>query len=416
MKCELKCDVPTKCVDIFAEVGMLVQRPELGHLCRAARKAGTGITEELVSQALPGIEGAGARCIRDWCYTVRLCAGSDAHLTPQGREAANTDLVPMPEQGVFGMWLTRHELLGRRVLHLVRRFPGENDPRHQDLKPLVFRPDVNTTFTSAVDPARRFVVRDFPASKEGPMCRKYSDGTCTLRWTLDFDKAVNRWKLEGRLSGPGGTNTLRHGGHSVKLDMVQLRDRIAEEYLAGNGTWDREAGLLRIAYEDVETGEGEGELKTFRADFELESLEIPGCGTYREVDLEEVPIGPRTGKDAGRWAHALLRRNIRREGRFLSRAETRRMFHAGVEDTPLEPHGPDLQPHRELADSLEDQPDLWWRVVAPVDLSPFPFQPDELGERPYVAADRPARLPPLPRDPSISPTQSPGPCRPSSIT
>ena len=375
MRCELKKQVDVQCVDVFAEVGVLVPRPELGHLCRTARDSGGTITDELVKQALPGISGAAARNIRDWCYKVGICGGSDARLNRQGHEAAETDRVPMPEQGVFGMWLAEHPLLGCRVLHLVRRFPNERDPRYQDLEPLVLLPPMNRRFTSLVDPELCFVIRDLPSGGEGPQCLRQGIGTCELRWTLDFSRDIRHWVLTGHLGNARGGGPIRHTAEEPDLDMIWLRNLLAEEHLSSNGQWNADSGRLAVSFEDVL----EDELSSFISTFELGSVEIPDRGSYDDVTLVDVPIGPSKEKDAEAWAHALLEKAMEKASRYLARPDIRRMFTTIVEDTPLEPLDPRLRAHEAVAGGLVDRRDLWWAVRAPVDLCPFPLSQEELG-------------------------------------
>jgi hypothetical protein len=75
-----------------------------------------------------------------------------------------------------------------------------------------------------------------------------------------------------------------------------------------------------------------------------------------------------------------LQRYLTTQRRYRSRGAVRQLFVDLTEDTPLEAHKPVLPRHQELvaADAVTEDAALYWSLVAPVDLSPFAAQVDDI--------------------------------------
>jgi hypothetical protein len=379
MKCHLTTNLAVKRVAVFAEMAWLERRPELGLLCRAAQAHDHRITTAVVRSTLPGLSDAGANNIIAWCKSLGLCDGRGA-LSELGEDVAEADEAPVPEQGVYGLWLAQHPLFGRRVL-AVERLTSNRDQQFTDIKPLEIEPDRGKVFRSVLNSKDRFIVRDLPTNhgQSGGLVGE-TQATCSLRWTLDFEQAEDRWQLEGSMEAPQGNgkyamHSIQHEAERDGLDLWNLASTWATGPLSPFGRWKPDERRLAVAF----GGLAPAETETFRKDLKLPRADVPGKGTYENVTLEGVPIGPASAKDAQSWALARFDHHISKNPGYRSRTEIREQFAQLTEDTPLEAFSPTLPSHEDLLTQASKDPERFWSLAAPVDLAPFPTSPDELG-------------------------------------
>lgn len=379
MRCVLTTDIPVSRVAVFAEMAWLERRPELGLLCRAAREHGNRITPAVVQSALPGLPDAGANNVIAWCKMLGLCDGRGG-LTALGEDVADADVAPVPEQGVYGLWLVQHPVLGRRVL-AAERLAANRDQRFESVEPLAVDPDRGKVFRSVLDGKERFMVRDLPTNHGQPgAVVGDTRATCRLRWTLDFDQARDQWQLDGMIEAPQGNGKhamrpMQHEPESDGLDLWSLASTWATGPLSSFGRWQAGERRLAVAFD----GLSDGEVETFRKTLALRRVEIPGKGVYDNVTLEEVPVGPASAQDAQRWAMARFDRHLSAKPGYRCRADVREQFAQLTEDTPLEAFAPTLPSHDDLLSQASRDPERFWSLAAPVDLSPFPAASDDLG-------------------------------------
>ncbi len=368
MKATLTHELEVEHVTVFAELGFLERRPELGALCRAAQEHGEPLSPEVVGHVLPGLTPRAAGNVVAWCRSLALC---DDHggLTGLGREVARSDEAPVVEQGVFDLWLAQHPLLGSRILHVVRRYPDAHDARFEAPEPLPARPDQGVVFRSVVDPDLRYVLRDLPAPRGEVACRRHPAATCSLRWELDFDADTDRWRLEGQLPAAHPPRPLLHPGESHGYRLSRALEHWDAETIE-HGDWDPERALLAVPLERLTDGEQD----SFSVGFEADEVEVPGIGRFGHWELDDVPVGPVDAGEAGRWALSRLGRALRSPRRYRGRAEVRQLFSDLVEGSPLDGFSAALPEHDALCALHADDPPTWWALAAPVDLSPEPVE------------------------------------------
>ena len=241
MRCELTVDLPVHRLVIFSELAYLERRPELGHLCRAGKKEGR-IEPATIEQALRSISPAGAKNILAHCHYLGIC-GADGTLTDIGREVAQTDHAPVPEQGVFRFWVAMHPLLGgARLLHVERIAPEpKSNPSASVALPLNL--PLKRIFTSVIEPAQRFVLSRLLSNNSEIRCLREPDAACRLSWRIDFAAGTNHWQLTGVLAVEGG-KPLQHKPESAVLDLEALQDDWGTRYLLEHGRWQRKRRLL----------------------------------------------------------------------------------------------------------------------------------------------------------------------------
>ena len=112
---------------VFAELAWMEQRPELSLLCLQAREQGGRLTPLAIQQCLPGLSEAACRNVLESCRVLGL-VDKQGSLTPLGEEVAESQEAPVPEQGVYSLWVASHPLLGNRILS-VERLSSTREPR-----------------------------------------------------------------------------------------------------------------------------------------------------------------------------------------------------------------------------------------------------------------------------------------------
>lgn len=381
MKTVLSCELPVIRYTVFAEMAWMQRRPELGLLCQTVKSKGRRFSPATIQAALPGLSDAGAQNVLSWCKMLGL-ADSGGALTRLGEDVAQSDEAPIPEQGVYGLWIVEHPLVGRRVLAAERLMPRK-DQRFESIQPIPVEPDRGKSFRSVVNKNERFVVRDLPTNHGQLGCVVgNTQGVCRLEWTVDFDAESNHWRFDGMLdvtesNGNKSSNSLKPMAHEPEMDDLDVW-KLVEFWGKGSllefGRWNADERRLAVPY----SGLSAAEMDQFGKTFNLSRVDVPGRGSYRDVKLEHVPIGPGTREDAQRWAMNRFERNLVQKTAYRSRAEVRCGFVEQVESTPLEKFSPVLPAHGELLKAYEKDPAAYWSLAAPVDLAPKEVGPEEL--------------------------------------
>lgn len=374
MRAILSTVIPVERVAAFAEMAWLERRPELGLVCKAARASDGLVSATVVQSVLPGLSDAGARNVVSWCLMLGLC-DRQGGLTRIGEDVAATNEAPVPEQGAYDLWLATHPLMGRRILS-VERLSSTRDPRFEGIESLPIEPDRGIVFRSVVDANQRYLFRGLPTNHGQPGCLKGSTkATCRLRWTLDFDGASDQWQLDGSIEANSAMRPIAHRPEKDGLELWSLAETWALGPLARFGTWQARERRLAISIESVTDEEQD----SFKKTLQLPLVDVPGKGMWRDVVVEDVPVGPLNASEASRWAVGRLNRQIKGSRAYRSRAEVRRLFAELSEGTPLERHAPILPSHDTTIAVLRIYPELFWSLAAPVDLSPQPVPAEDLG-------------------------------------
>lgn len=382
MKCTLSDDLRVERSAVLAELAWFERRPELGALCRAALDAGRRISPEVVQTALPGLSNAGARNVVVWCATLALC-DANGGLTALGERVAQSDEAPVPEQGVFDLWTISHPLLGPRALH-VDRLTAARDGRFESIAPMASPPATSTVFASCVDPRHRFVVRAW--LPEGASAKGHplpTTARCRVRWAMDFDSGRERFTLDGAIDGDGVSRPIRHEGEESGVDLEAVLDSWARGPMAAMGRWDAAKRRLAVSF----TGLSSTVQEEFQMNVTLPEVEVTGRGRWRNVTLEQVPVGPATPSDAARWATARLDRRLREGRRYRTRGDVRALFGSLVQATPLEAHAPELPAHDALLADYATTPEVFWGLAAPTDLAPSALDPTLLAAQRISATE-----------------------------
>jgi hypothetical protein len=374
MRTELVHEVSVARYAVFAEMAWLERRPELGFICRLARDSGRRITLSVVQQALPGLADVGSENVVRRCQELHLCDPSGS-LTGLGEDVADTDKAPVPEQGVYDVWAVHHALLGSRMLH-VERLNSSRDGRFDDIKSISVDFEQGRIFASVVDRQSRFVLRSFPSS-HGALGAIHlpTRARCQVRWVLDWTREANEVRLDGVIDAGSREHPISHEPEQVEIDLWRLMQNWALGPLRDHGDWSDHNRRLAIAFTELSVEEQE----SFTKELDLGEVEIPRYGRWSGVRLSDVPIGPATAGDAGQWAMGRLDRRLEGSEVHRTRAEIRWLFADVTEGTPLAPWDPTLPDHDTVLARYKDNPGLFWRLAAPVDLAPLATPQEELG-------------------------------------
>lgn len=377
MRCELTVDLPVHRLLVFAELAWFEKRPELGHLCRGASKG--RLEPATIEQALRGVSPAGVKNLLSYCHYLGLC-GADGSLTDLGREVAQTDQAPVPEQGVFCFWAAAHPLLGGvRILH-VERIAPEQKSTPSESEPLPLSLPIRRSFTSVIDPAQRFVLNKLPSNSGELRCVRESDAACRLSWHIDFAAGSNRWQLTGTFPLDIG-KPLQHRPESAVLDLQALQDDWGARHLAEHGRWQR--GQLQVRWSSV--AQDVTAQDSFLRDYRLKRVAVPGLGEYCDVVLHDVPLAPAASADASEWAWARLSRRLRSQPGYQTRQALIERFREVVADTPLAARQPVLPAHTDLLRATDPEPRLLFQLAAAVDLAPARPPAELLAAQPALA-------------------------------
>lgn len=381
MRTTLKTEIPITRHAVLAEMAWLVVRPELGLLCRQALKNKRKLTAETIEEILPGLSPSGVTNVISWCRSLDLC-DSQGVLTIHGEEVAKTDAAPVPEQGVYDLWMAAHPLLQGRVLAIARLASTKNE-RFEEVVEFTGAPRVKQLFSSLMDAKERFLVRAFPTNQRHsvPECiEKKGNDDCLLTWFIDFENKLNEWKLTGNFEMPQGKERckrtpIQHEKETAAIDLDQLADTWGRGPLSDFGQWDTEHKMLSVAWNSVE----EKERRSFQKNCRLVQVEVPAFGVYHEVLLENVPIGPSSEDEAQQWAMANFEARMKERPCYITRAEAQRVFQGLTQNNPLERFQPTLPSHGDLISSdhvtqFVDADKEWrrrrsWLLSAPADLA-----------------------------------------------
>ncbi len=364
MRCTLNIEVAVERFAAFAELAWMERRPELAALCEAARAAGGRLTPDGVRAVLPGVSEPGAKNVIGWCRALRLFDEGGA-LTALGDDVAKTGEAPVPEQGVFDFWTVRHPLLGSRALH-VERITATQDGRFDAMTAITQTPELGVVYRSCVDPRDRFMVRVIcPGGSVVGMVRP-TVARCRVAWTLDFTAGTERFTLTGTIDGDGAPRPIRHEAESGGDDLEAVLASWARGPLAVFGRWDSQGRRLAVPFADLAVDAQD----RFQKALSLDHAEVPGRGTWKNVQIDGVPIGPATAEDAARWSMARLDRRLAEGFRYRTHDDVAALFASITRATPLEAHAPALPASKALLDRHAATPAILWSLAAPADLFP----------------------------------------------
>ncbi len=310
MKASLKKEVEIRDIAVFAELAVWEERPDLQSLCVAAQDQGV-LNEAAVDTVLPGLSPRAQKNLLRHLGYIQLVDQNGA-LTALGRRCASSGEAPAWEQGVYRLLVASHPLFDSHVLDF-RRAPGDWRDRdfdnHEPL-PAGVSAKRDRVFTSVFQ-SKRFNVSKFPAAQgQNPVCRIEGTTKGTLQWDIDLASGDNEWTIEGQVSGDRN----RRGKFQSAPESVEP-DELVDIFADWEPQhWDVRMGRLAMAY-DGKIGQGGRE--SFLRSRKYKNKQVKSFGSFDEVVVRDVPVGPATKEDARTWATAILIAQAKAEDKYI---------------------------------------------------------------------------------------------------
>jgi hypothetical protein len=363
MRTTLRAEVEISTITVVAELAVLERRPELALVCRAAQKQGA-LEPRVLSGVLPGLSEAACANLRRHYEYLGLCDEA-GRLTEAGRLCAERSEAPIPEQGVYTFWIARHPLCGVLLLHFRREQLDPRDSDFDSLQPVPewFRADRHHPWESVVDRGMRFCLRALLGPSPRPVrCRLAPAPACQLSWEVDLLTWENQWLLAGKLEWREGEQQRREPFTTPHQSVAELDGGAL--FASWEPRWRPEQGFAAMDFDGKVGGHD------FRRTLRYPSVSVPGKGTYTNVEVLDVPVGPSNRVQAQRWADALLRSALKKETGYVTDSRLRTLFDTVVRDTPLSGFSVALAGVEEHLKALEADARLYWMLAAPFDLQP----------------------------------------------
>jgi hypothetical protein len=368
MRTTLRAKVEVQEVVILAEMAVLERHPELQLLCAMAAKQGT-LTPQGILATLPGLSPAASHTLHRHCQYLALC-DVEGRLTQAGQRCAETGDVPIPELGIYRLWVARHPCCGELLLHFRRERTDKKDQDFASLQPVPdwLRADKQRSWTSVLDSELRFSLRELPAApREGVRCRLSQAAACELTWEMDFDSGRNGWALTGTLKWQEAEQlqSARFSTQPAPVPGVDLR----ETFATWERRWDARRGRVAIAYDGAEQGASG---QPFLRNLSYSRVGVPNRGEYSQVEVLDVPVGPSSAAEAQRWVEALLCARLGEERGYIPAERVQERFKQTVQGSPLEEHRVQPPEREALMRQLQaaGRHRAAWLLAAPLDLCP----------------------------------------------
>lgn len=298
MKATLEAPVEVWDIAVFSELGVWEQRPDLQLLCAAAERAGR-LESNAIDALLPGLSERGRTNLVRYLEYIQLLDRSGT-LTPLGRRCAQSGEAPSWEQGVYHLLAATHPLFTVQILEFKRAQSDgfDRDFHRIESLPSWLKPDHARVFTSVFDRSRRFSIASFPAARgQDPVCRSWQLDPGKLSWEIDLSTYANRWLITGQLDGKEQPRTFTSASESV--DPTEL----AGIYAVWERRWDARQGRVLMPF-DGRLGPGGRE--SFVRSWRYKTVTVGRVGSFEDVVVKDVPVGPANDDEARAWATAMV--------------------------------------------------------------------------------------------------------------
>ena len=175
--------------------------------------------------------------------------------------------------------------------------------------PSWLKPILERVYVSAIDPRAAFSVAKFPSSR-GTNARGRVEKLEAARvtWEIDLTTGLNTWRVEGTVENPN--RSFRSSPRSV------VPSNLANIYSQWEQRWTRPLGSSLwslTAASKPAVGE------EFRRRFNYRSVQLPLFGSFSDVVVDGVPVGPASNADAREWATAIAVGRIEAAEGYCSR-------------------------------------------------------------------------------------------------
>jgi hypothetical protein len=352
MKTRLEARFSLKTVAIAGELAVEQKRPDLALLCQTA--AGEGLTRETVTRVAPTLDVGGAERILAQCRHLGLIDPAGG-LTDAGHRCAREGTALLPEFGMYGLLVGEHPCVGRQVFSFDRLPGAMDDRRTDDLVPAADHIAVDAVEgrqTDVLHADRAFAIRRLQgAPGERPLCRVVDGvGEARFEWMLDLSTGENTRRISLGPPpnwAPESKNDPRRATGAITRTLPPADGALLRGLFSRwEPRWSDEFGFVRL--ED----DGTPIRTPFVRTFQFASVSVPGYGTFQNVEITDVPVGPENETVAEAWARRLHRERLFGAHGYLADAAVSTLFDEVVADTPLSRFAPTRPDLNTLIDSL----------------------------------------------------------------
>lgn len=327
MKATLEGPVELWRFEVFADIAVWEPRPDLQALCMAAQDSGA-LNDVTIDAVVPGLSSRAQQNLLRYVRYLQLIDRTGA-LTDVGRRCASKGDAPSWEQGAYSLLVAAHPLFGSQVLAFKRTPTDGYDRDFNNLVPIPnwLKADRQRVFTSVFDETSQFSIGAFSsAARQDPVCRSWELPPGRLRWEIDLVTGENKWIVVGAV--PTAKNTQHFScppGSAPPSELLGL-------FNAWEPRWDPRLGRVLIPYDgQVEAGGHESFLRTRK----YPRVHVGRFGSFDDVEVQDVPVGPATDNDARTWATAIVIARREAADSYVAPAQWRMEWAEVIEGTPL---------------------------------------------------------------------------------
>ena len=279
------------------------QRADLVAVVKRASELGDRITPKAVCNDLinrPDALAAGERILHR-CANLGLLDGR-YELTEAGHQAAEEEIVFLPEHGVYQLWFTNDSLV-------TQGFLGYNPRRDEKLFDEVRNKSQKKQEPFGPTPAwtDHVLGKELTNYGNNESVKIYSvEAKCRL--VSKHGLSVTATLLAEEFQRPRIILSSLKWGNDAIIDVPEelTFDEIWNDLLSRNSLkWETE--FLEVSFDDLSNRER----YSFKRPLKFDHPEIERYGAFDGMTVDDVPIAPRSKKDAREWARFLLEDSIK---------------------------------------------------------------------------------------------------------
>jgi hypothetical protein len=294
--------------EVVMEVGREERRKDvISVLMRAEELGGQIRAEDICNSLLIDRPIAVGHTVISRCRDLGLLDDYGS-LTPLGRESLERKTVPLPEHGRYRILCTTDPLVPQRILDLE----GTHEPMVEDIvnaRRAARRLESKGKQSEEVEQVPPWLVelkdQSIMLPRLGERIRIMSVAERCVRSQVEQNERLSlKWIIH-----PDRESELMAEGFA-KWDMESPKvshESIFLELLGDTRqAWDARRGVLRCGFNEV----SDAEKTSMSRQLKLDRPTVSEYGTFDETEIRDVPIAPRTVKDAQEWGEWVLEHEI----------------------------------------------------------------------------------------------------------
>lgn len=369
MRINLRRDAGLTALEAVMEIGREEKRKDIVSVLIRAKELGGAITpEDICSSLLIDRPIALGRTVITRCRDLGLL-DAQGRLTALGEESIERKTVPLPEYGRYRVLCTTDPLVPQRILDL-EDVPEPGAELIVRERRAARRGESERNTSEGVSPVPSWFARLKGSSvllpRTGERIRVLSIANRCIRSKVRTEERLTvRWTLY-----PDRESELRAEGlakWSLEAPEVSHESIFLELLGDQRSAWDPRRGILRCRFKEIDDAEKATMTKSIR----IREPTLSDYGGFDDTVIRDVPIAPRTTRDAQEWAEWMLEHEIREYldedgySDLLRRLESRFSgFKVSMPDRDKAAR--DIRRKATAKDGL--LPPSYWHLQAPLDL------------------------------------------------